>query len=117
MFRLRHRLTTGLLLAALALAALPAVAAEGKVNINTATAAELQLLPRIGPAVAERIVEHRKANGPFKSAEDLMLVRGIGQKAYELLKPYVSVAGETTLRDKVRVPRSKPAAGAKESKR
>ena len=117
MLKLRHRLTTGLLLAALALAALPAVAAEGKVNINTATEAQLQLLPRIGPAVAERIVEHRKANGQFKAPEDLMLVRGIGQKAFELLKPYVAVSGETTLRDKVRVPRSKPAAAGAEAKR
>ena len=117
MLKLRHRLTTGLLLAGLALAALPALGADGKVNINTATAAQLQLLPRIGPSVAERIVEHRKANGQFKSAEDLMLVRGIGAKLFELLKPYVAVSGETTLRDKVRVPRSKPAANGAEPKK
>jgi competence protein ComEA len=117
MLQLRHRLTTGLLLAALALAGLPALAAEGKVNINTATAAQLELLPRIGPSVAARIVEHRKANGQFKTPEDLMLVRGIGQKAFELLKPYVVVSGETTLRDKVRVPRNKPAAAKAEDKR
>ena len=45
-----------------------------------------------------------------------MLVRGIGEKAFELLKPYVAVSGETTLSDKVRVPRSKPAAAKAEDK-
>ena len=54
-------------LSLLAIAA-PALAGEGKaVNVNTATVAEFQLLPRIGPAVAARIVEQREKNGPFKS--------------------------------------------------
>jgi competence protein ComEA len=91
---------------ALALGALPAFAAGGGVvNVNTASAEQLTLLPRIGPAVAERIVEHRDANGKFKSPEDLLLVRGIGEKSFELIKPYVTVTGETTLREKVRAPR------------
>ena len=97
-----HRIAAGVVLAVL-LAALPAAAAEGKkVNINSADASQLALLPRVGPSIAQRIVEHRKQNGPFKKAEDLMLVRGIGEKTYELLKPYVATAGETTLREKVR---------------
>ncbi len=54
----------------------PTMAAEGKavVNINTADAEALMLLPRIGPTVAQRIVEFREKNGRFKAAEDLMLV-------------------------------------------
>ena len=93
---------------AFAFAALPAEAADsaaGKVNVNTAAAAQLSLLPRVGPAVAERIIEYREANGGFKSLEDLMLVRGIGEKTFELLEPYVALAGETTLKEKVRVQR------------
>src|SRR4029453_6784662 len=96
-------------LSIVALAAAPAQAAEGKVNINTATVEQLQLLPRLGPGVAQRIVEQRKANGPFKSAEDLMLVRGIGEKSFETLKPYIAVNGDTTLADKVRSPKKSDA--------
>src|SRR5919106_3314310 len=84
-------------------AALPAAAAPAKantVNINSADAAQLALLPRVGPSVAQRIVDYRKKNGPFKSADDLMLVQGIGEKTYALIKPYVSTAGETTLKEK-----------------
>ncbi len=98
----------------LAFAALPAFAAgAGSVNVNTATVDQLQLLPRIGPAVAQRIVEHREKNGAFKSLEDLMLVRGIGEATFEQLKPYVALSGSTTLTEKVQLPRqakSSPAA-------
>jgi competence protein ComEA len=81
-----------------------AVAAEARrvVNVNTADASQLALLPRVGPAVAQRILDFRKENGPFKSPEDLMLVQGIGEKTYQLIKPYVAVAGETTLKEKVK---------------
>jgi competence protein ComEA len=92
-------------LSLVAIAAAPVQAAEGKVNINTASMEQLQLLPRIGPSVAQRILEHRKANGPFKAAEDLMLVRGVGEKSFETLKPYLTVSGETTLAEKVRSPK------------
>ncbi len=86
---------------------MPALAAEGKtVNVNTATVAEFQLLPRIGPSVAARIVEQREKNGPFKTLDDLMLVRGIGESTYEQLKPYVALAGPTTLTEKVKLPRA-----------
>jgi len=71
-----------------------------------------QRLPRIGPSVAQRIVEHRKANGQFKTAEDLMLVRGIGEKTFQLIKPYASLAGETSLHEKVHATRTKKEAGA-----
>lgn len=95
------------ILVALGVAALPgsAQAASGTVNINTASSAQLQLLPRIGPAVAKRILKYRKDNGSFKSADDLMLVRGIGESTYKQLAPYVSTKGETTLKSKVRARR------------
>jgi competence protein ComEA len=104
-------------LAALILTAWPALSAEGKtegkkvVNLNTADSSQLALLPRIGPSVAQRILAFRKEHGAFKSADDLLLVRGIGEKTYALIKPYVAVSGETTLKEKVRTPRTKAAAG------
>jgi competence ComEA-like helix-hairpin-helix protein len=74
---------------------------DKKVNINTASATELAYLPRIGPKVAERIVAYRKEK-PFARAEDLMEVKGIGEKLFLTLKPYVAVSGNTTLTSKVR---------------
>lgn len=99
----KHYVAT-MLVALLSIAtAFPVVAATatGKVNINKASAAQLQLLPRVGATVAGRIIKFRESNGAFKSAEDLMLVRGIGEATFQRLKPYVSVSGETTLKDKV----------------
>ena len=61
-----------------------------KVNINTATAAELDQLPGIGPAMAARIVEWRQANGPFQSGEDLKKVQGIGEAKYRKLKDKIT---------------------------
>lgn len=61
-------------------------AKSGKVNINTATAQELDGLKGIGPAIAQRIVDYREAHGPFKSLEDLKKVSGIGEKKYADLK-------------------------------
>ena len=75
--------------------------AQGVVNVNTASVEELQLLPRIGPSTAARIVEFRTTNGDFKAVEDLLLVRGIGEKSFELIEPYVTTAGKTTLTTKV----------------
>jgi competence protein ComEA len=100
-------LGTAVIATLLMIATLPgaAFAASGKVNVNTASAAQLQLLPRVGPAVAQRILDYRKANGSFKTTDDLMLVRGIGEATYKRLKPYVSTSGETTLKDKVHLRR------------
>jgi len=92
--------------------ALPALAADGKVNINTATAQQLQMLPGVGPSLATRILEYRKANGDFKSVEQLALVRGIGEKKCEALKPYIGVSGETTLAAKVHTTRHAAAPSA-----
>lgn len=82
-----------------------ALGAEGKVNINDAGIEELSLLPRVGPTVAARIVEFREANGSFEAIEDLMLVKGIGERTYELIEPHVSLTGATTLAEKVSVAR------------
>jgi len=84
--------------------AAPGVAA-GQVNINTASVQELQRLPRVGPALAARIVEFRTGNGPFKAPEELTRVKGIGEKSLANLKPYLTVSGPTTLAEKVKSPR------------
>jgi competence protein ComEA len=61
------------------------------VNLNTAGAAELETLPRIGPALAQRILDWRQANGRFAQASDLLKVSGIGQKLFDGLKDQVVV--------------------------
>ena len=66
-------------------------------NLNAATVAQLEALPGIGRATAERIVEYRQKNGSFKKAEDLMNVRGIGEKNFLKLKPLVTVAAARTV--------------------
>jgi len=68
----------------------PAKVAE-PVNLNTATAAQLEVLPGIGARTAARIVEYRQKNGPFKKVEDLMNVRGVGEKSFLRLKSMVTV--------------------------
>ncbi len=68
----------------------------GVVNINTATAAELDALPGIGAKTAARIVEYRQKNGPFKKVEELMNVRGVGEKNFLKLKAQISVGAAKT---------------------
>lgn len=68
-----------------------APAGDGRVNLNTADAGELDTLPRIGPAIAQRIIEWREQNGRFTSVDDLLAVPGIGEKMLAALRDLVSV--------------------------
>jgi len=63
----------------------------GQLNINTATAVELEALPRIGPTIAENIIAYREAHGPFRSVDDLLDVPLIGPTTLETLKDLVTV--------------------------
>src|SRR3989441_12762885 len=61
------------------------------VNINTATSEELQLVPGIGPATADKILQMRKSYGAFKSVDDLLAIRGLGPKRLEKLRKNLTV--------------------------
>ena len=97
-----------LMLKTLVLSALLATAAHAageRVNINTADAATLdRVLDGVGPSKAEAIVAHRKANGPFKSADQLAAVKGIGLSTVERNRDRIVIAGDAA-------PAAKPAAG------
>ena len=69
-----------------------AAASAVVLNINTATAAQLEQLPGIGPRTAALIVEYRQKHGPFKKTEELMNVKGLGEKSFLRLKDRVTVA-------------------------
>lgn len=71
--------------------AVPAESGGGLVNLNTANATALQTLPRVGPALADRIIAWREANGGFRSVDDLLSVSGIGDKTFEGLRALVTV--------------------------
>ena len=68
--------------------------ATAPVNLNAASVAQLQTLPGVGSGTAQRILEHRQKNGPFKKIEELMNVKGIGEKSFLKLKPLITVAAE-----------------------
>ena len=80
-------------------------APSGVVNINTADAAQLSLLPRVGMKAAQRVVDYRTQHGPFHKATDLMQVKGFGDKTFERINPYITLDGKTTLSSKVQGPR------------
>jgi len=79
--------------------ALPLAAGERPlqtpVNINTAGVTELMQLPKVGAKTAERIVAYRKQHGGFKRPEELMNVKGIGEKSFAKLRPHLSVGAKT----------------------
>lgn len=93
-----HRLTAGALAVVLAVLMTTGVAVAagkpaptGKVNLNAATAQQLEELPGVGPKLAARIVEYRQKSGAFKSVQDLMNVKGIGEKNFEKLQSFLSL--------------------------
>jgi competence protein ComEA len=88
----------------------PAAAATAAtpLNLNTATVADLQALPGVGAATAKLIVAHREKNGGFKKIEELMNIKGIGEKSFLKLKPMVIVAAE---KDKEKADRQEPSEG------
>ena len=61
----------------------------GSIDLNSATKSELEQLPRIGPKTAERIIKFREEQNGFRANKDLMLVKGIGPKTFENIKPYL----------------------------
>jgi competence protein ComEA len=69
----------------------PGTAADGKVNLNTADAATLETLPRVGPALAARIIAWRETNGRFATVDDLQSVSGIGDAIFGELRDLVTV--------------------------
>ncbi|SFM91378.1 comEA protein [Thermodesulforhabdus norvegica] len=64
---------------------------SAKININTADKADLEKLPGIGPALAERIIQYRQEHGPFKTIDELKNVKGIGDKKFEAIKDLITV--------------------------
>ena len=70
------------------------------ININTATVTELMQLPHVGAKTAERIVTFRKQHGGFRRIEELMNVKGIGEKSFAKLRPHLSVGASTVANPK-----------------
>jgi len=68
--------------------------AASPVNLNSASVAQLQTLPGIGASAAQRIVDYRQKNGAFKKIEELMNVKGIGEKSFLKLKPLITVGAD-----------------------
>jgi competence ComEA-like helix-hairpin-helix protein len=69
----------------------PSAPTTARININTASRAELERLPGIGEGLAARIIEHRERYGAFRRVEHLIIVRGISQRRFEALRPFVTV--------------------------
>ena len=65
--------------------------AQGKVNVNSATVEQLVEVPGVGESTANRIIEKRKELGSFKSLNDLLQVKGIGEKKLEKMKPFLTL--------------------------
>ena len=92
-------------IAGAAMADTASVAPSGVVNINTADAAQLSYLPRVGAKAAQRIVEYRAQHGSFHKTTDLMQVKGFGEKRFNQISAYVTVEGKSTLTSKISAPR------------
>jgi competence protein ComEA len=77
-------------------------AASAPVNLNTASQAQLETLPGVGAAAAKRIIEYRDKNGGFRKVEELMNVKGIGEKSFLKLKPLITVTAPAAEKPAVR---------------
>lgn len=66
-----------------------------KIDINTASVTELQKLPRVGEKVAQRIIDFRKQHGDFKKIEEIMKVKGIGERTFKLIKDLIEVRAKS----------------------
>ena len=77
-----------------------AASASSPINLNTATAAQLETLPGVGSRTAQLIVEHRQKNGGFKKIEELMNIKGIGEKSFLKIKPLVTVGDKAGTEEK-----------------
>lgn len=69
-------------------------APSGKINLNSASAEQLTAVPGIGDKLAARIVEYRQKNGSFKNVQELMNVKGVGEKSFGKLEPFLSTGGD-----------------------
>lgn len=74
----------------------PLIASQGVVNVNTATKEELMMLPGVGEKTATAIVDYRKANGQFKSIDEMRKIKGISKKKLDKLRPNLALAGQNT---------------------
>ena len=79
------------------------------VNINSATSEELQQVPGIGPATAEKILKMRKSYGPFKSVDDLLAIRGLGPKRLDKMRKYLTVGKPAAPKPRTPSAKSPPA--------
>jgi comEA protein len=79
------------------------------INLNTATSAQLQEVPGIGPVTADKILKMRKSYGPFKSVDDLRAIKGIGPKRLEKMRKYLMVGKPPAKSDSKAVAKTPPA--------
>ena len=102
MVRFAKAAGAALALALLVIAGAPAFAEDekltGVVNVNTASAAELEMLPGVGASRAKAVIEAREAKGGFKSLDDLLAVKGIGEASLAKLRPHLTLEGKTTVK-------------------
>jgi comEA protein len=80
------------------------------ININTANSEQLQQVPGIGPATAEKILQMRKSYGPFKSVDDLLAIRGLGAKRLEKMRKYLTVGKAAAPKSPQPTPQASPSA-------
>ena len=106
MMHLTKTILASMVLLTVLAAAASATAGESEksgavVNINTATAAELSLLPGVGPSKAQAIIKYRGKH-QFRKVEDILRVKGIGRKSFKTMRPYLAVDGPTTAKKKIK---------------